>query len=65
MNSNKINKTLVTFVLGGITEEDLKKTSGYGFEEILREFSSATIKEAQLNLSEEVLRQLQDANMHE
>ena len=63
MNSNKINKTLVTFVLGEISLDDLNKFTGYGFEEVLREFNLAQIREAQRNLAQEVIRQLKEADM--
>lgn len=63
MNSNKINKTLVTLALGGLGIEQFNKIPGYGFEEVLKEFEPATIREAQNNLAEELIKQLQEADM--
>ena len=63
MNSAKINKTLVTIVFGGLGVDEIIRNPGYGFDEILKTFSHATIKEAQDNLTEEVIRQLRDADM--
>lgn len=63
MNSNKINKTLVTIVFGGSGVEEMNKNPGYGFDNILKEFEPAMIQEAQNNLTEEVIRQLKDADM--
>lgn len=58
MNSNKINKTLVTIVTGDLNKEPLEKAVEYGFKDILREFRPAQIKLAQENILQELLKQL-------
>lgn len=58
MNSPKINKTLVNLVLGGLSPDQFSKNPGYGLESVVEDFPPAQIREAQLNLAEEVLRQL-------
>lgn len=50
MNSSKINKTLITIVVGDLTLEDSNKVGQYGFKDILKQFKGAEIKEAQKNI---------------
>lgn len=38
MSSHKLNKTLVTILLGDISKEENKKLASYGFGSILSEF---------------------------
>lgn len=64
MNSSKINKTLVTLIFGEMTREDLGRISGYGLDDIVRDFNIAQIRQAQTNLCQEVVRQLREADMH-
>ncbi len=63
MNSNKINKTLVTLVVGDLNLEAPTKISQYGFKEIMKEFKPSQIKQAQQNINEEVVRQLLEADV--
>ena len=41
----------------------MKKNSHYGFDNIVKEFEPLMIQEAQQNLTEEVIRQLKEADM--
>ena len=63
MNSSKINKTLVTVVVGDLNLEAPTRISEYGFKDIMREFKPAQIKQAQQNINEEVLKQLLAADV--
>lgn len=44
LNSNKINKTLVSLVVGDICSESKKKVTDYNFSEVLESFPETIIK---------------------
>ena len=63
MNSNKINKTLVQVIVGDLTQEPSGKISEYGFKEIMKEFKPEVVRQAQQNLSAQLMRQLMQAKL--